>query len=283
MPAPPQSKYWCFTLNNYTDGEYTSIIALSSEPKCTYLVFGKESGESNTPHLQGYIELSRKTRIGGVKTLLGSPRVHVEARRGTPKEAADYCKKEGDYFEYGTISNDRGEGHLRGRQLDAIKGLIDNGGSLNDVAEQNFAVYLQWRHGLKDYIQSKIPKRSWKSQVIWFWGKTGTGKTKEAWREANTLCDGNVCALADPTLVWYEPYAYHKAVIIDDFTGEAPIDKLLRIFDRYPIQVPVKGAFLEWIPRLIYVTSNQSPEEMYGHHHQWEALQRRLEEIREFV
>lgn len=85
---------WCFTLNNYTDEEIVAIKAIDYK----YLVFGYEVGENGTPHLQGYIELTKRLRFGGVKKLF-PPRVHLEARRGTAEEAADYCKKDGVFFE----------------------------------------------------------------------------------------------------------------------------------------------------------------------------------------
>ena len=60
--------------------------------KIAFLVIGWETcPQTGTPHFQGYLELVTKTRFLSVRPL--SPRAHWEPRRGTPKEAADYCKK----------------------------------------------------------------------------------------------------------------------------------------------------------------------------------------------
>jgi hypothetical protein len=59
-------KYWCFTLNNYTDEdifEINSLIEFNSN--MNYLCYGKEIGESGTIHLQGYFELLKEGMSSG--------------------------------------------------------------------------------------------------------------------------------------------------------------------------------------------------------------------------
>lgn len=47
---------FCFTLNNYTKEEEDYLQAFP----CTWLVMGKEVGESGTPHLQGEVIATEK-------------------------------------------------------------------------------------------------------------------------------------------------------------------------------------------------------------------------------
>lgn len=99
---PNGSKNWCFTLNNYSEQEENDIKELmEDETKCTYGVYGREVGEEGTPHLQGFIQLVNRKTIAQVKVLMKTNRVHLEAMRGTALEAAEYCKKDGDFFEHG--------------------------------------------------------------------------------------------------------------------------------------------------------------------------------------
>jgi len=103
-----QARRWVFTLNNPTAEEEINIIlhgANIEAPPCDfkYLIFGRETGESGTPHLQGYFELTKKLRLSQIKTIIGFERTHLETSRGTSKQASDYCKKEGDFEEYGTL------------------------------------------------------------------------------------------------------------------------------------------------------------------------------------
>jgi len=104
------AKHWCFTLNNPTDDEkhllhtHGEEIGLEDgDPLFSYLIFGREVGESGTPHLQGFFILSKKARIPQIKQIPGLERCHLEMARGTPTQAATYCKKDGDFDEYGSI------------------------------------------------------------------------------------------------------------------------------------------------------------------------------------
>jgi len=97
-----QSRHWCFTLNNWTAEQDDELKRLGAE--VTYLVYGYEHGLSGTPHLQGYVIFPTRKRFSAAKAALpGNP--HVEARRGSPKQASDYCKKEGVFVEFGALSS----------------------------------------------------------------------------------------------------------------------------------------------------------------------------------
>lgn len=131
---------WCFTLNNYTEEEYDSIINID----CKYLIVGKEVGESGTPHLQGYIEFQNTRVLNGVKKVLGT-RVHLEPRRGTAKQAAEYCKKDGSFVEFGEMSNQG-----KRTDLNEIKEQILEGANPKEIILNNFELYCRYRNGIKD-------------------------------------------------------------------------------------------------------------------------------------
>ena len=56
-------------------------------------IIGKEVGESGTPHLQGFVESSKKFRWSE----FGLPKtIHWEKTKGTRQQNIDYCSKDGE-------------------------------------------------------------------------------------------------------------------------------------------------------------------------------------------
>ncbi len=88
----PRFRKVCFTLNNYSEEEYTQLL----QDFATYkYVIGKEIGEELTPHLQGYVEFGRQLSLKQLKKI--NNRMHIEKTRGTREQNKIYCKKDGDY------------------------------------------------------------------------------------------------------------------------------------------------------------------------------------------
>lgn len=103
---------WCYTLNNPSHDERQHIQALALSHSIVYHVFGRETGQSGTPHLQGFIVFGQRKNLTSVKSIL-SARLHLETTRASNKAASDYCKKDGDFLEFGTIPPDE-----RGKRTD---------------------------------------------------------------------------------------------------------------------------------------------------------------------
>lgn len=99
---------YCFTLNNWTPDDEARLVALGNSDRTKYLVYGRETGESGTPHLQGFIVFHSSVVFNTAKQLIGD-RCHLEAAHGTSLQASDYCKKDGDFFEVGDLGIKQGK------------------------------------------------------------------------------------------------------------------------------------------------------------------------------
>jgi Putative viral replication protein. len=98
---------WVFTINNPTEDD-DQRCANYAEQHCKYLVVGKETGDTGTPHLQGFLILNNSQRLSHLRSNL-SARGHYEPARGTSQQASNYCKKDGDFNEFGALPSSQGK------------------------------------------------------------------------------------------------------------------------------------------------------------------------------
>ncbi|UUG66199.1 replication associated protein [Calfel virus LSF17_cyc102] len=265
----------CFTLNNYTEEDVERITAYI-RMHAKYGIFGKEVGEeTHTPHLQGYINLRKPKRFKSIKDGIGH-RAHIEAARGSDRENRAYCSKGIDIFEHGEIPKQGSRSDLH-RVVESIKKKA----SKEYVAENHPIEYIKYGRGIDNYIKviKSIKQRDFKTEVHFYWGPTGTGKSKKANEEANKI--GTV--YHKPRGEWWDGYEQQDCVIMDDFYGWIPYDELLRLCDRYPYRVPVKGGYEIFNSKHIFITSNKPIDELYKFNNfSPDPLKRRIEDIIEF-
>lgn len=86
-------KFRCCCFTSYQiESIYTHIQEI--ENVCDYGVWQLEiCPDTRRIHVQGYVELSVQSTLGCIKKKLHDDTVHIERRRGTQKQAIDYCKK----------------------------------------------------------------------------------------------------------------------------------------------------------------------------------------------
>lgn len=271
--AKQRSKYWVFTVNNYTDDTYYELQGLYFSGTIGYLCIGFEVGENGTPHLQGYVEFS--TRVTRTFVSARIPRAFVAVRRGTTEEAITYCKKEGEFYEEGSP-----QGTSPGARTDLakIRDDIKAGTSNRDIAESHFSKWVIYRRSFEAYRDLLKQPRDWITEVYVFVGKTGTGKSRVARRAgANDLW-----VSWDSQCKWFDGYNGQSNVLFDDFTGEGcNIGQFLQLLDRYSCTVAVKGGSANWNPRRIMFTSNKYPDEWFpsASPEQYEAFKRRISKL----
>lgn len=263
-----RTKYWCFTINNPEDNAYENLRQLYPET-CSYIVFQLEQGEQGTPHIQGYICLKTRARLAGIRRII--PRAHIEHARGTAEENRNYCTKEPrlqEIVELGNMPQTR-ESH-QSDLADAAERIV-SGESIASVARQLPTTYVRNFRGLRNLqAMFRPPEERPNNIVVWLHGPSGTGKSRLAY----TLAGGN--AYWHTMQVWWDDYDGQDIVVFDDFRddslGPTTFVQLLRYLDRYPVRVPVKGAFQGLRgTRFIFTTlyppertfSNMDPDELY--------------------
>ena len=124
--------------------------------------------------------------------------------------------------------------------------------------------------------------------VIWFAGPTGCGKTRTAYEEA--IARGTVWISPASKMEWFDGYDGHDTAIFDDFRASGNrFSYILRIIDRYPMDVPVKGGFVYWNPKYIVFTCPRTPSEEFvnretgEHYEDLNQMLRRIDETRIWI
>lgn len=258
MPINTRAAAWCFTLNNYTDNELSTLRGVGNQPTTHYLVLGFETGAEGTPHVQGFYCSRNRITFTTVKNRLGD-RIHVEPMRGNHQQASDYCKKDGTFEEHGVLP-------APGTRTDlgSIVEKVRVTKRLRDAAEEFPELYIRYGRGIQNwyYVAGVVQPRNWRPNVYVYAGDPGTGKSRLAAEQCASF--SNREPYYKPDGQWWDGYEGHDCVIFDDFYGGYPYHDLLKCLDRYPHQVAVKGAFVEFVPKLIIFTSNKLVSKWYN-------------------
>lgn len=261
-----KSRDFCFTVNNFTKEDFLEIWSF----QCKYIVIGSEN--EGTPHLQGYIyyenPVSVKAHRNKIKKWHSEPRL----RQSTPKQASDYCKKDGNFVE-------RGEIPKQGKRtdIDQIRDIIAEGGDVHDLYA-NARSYQAFRFGQVGLsLYSK--RRNTKTHIKWYYGATGTGKSLKAFEEMpEAWASGEV-----RNGFFFDGYAGEKECIFDDFRPQdMTFAMLLKIFDRYPMRVRILGGSVQFVAEKIIVTTTRHPREFYAEREDVNQLLRRIEIVERF-
>lgn len=263
---------WCWTLNNYNADEEAAIKAALQ--KANYAVCGHEVGDSGTPHLQGYFQWPTLISFKQVKEKLGE-RAHVEPAKGSPVQNKGYCTKGGSYWEIGECKR-QGER----TDLEDIRKKVKEGQTFTTLIEDGYSLQaLKYAEKIMPYIQ---PPQREKPTVYWFHGPSGAGKTRTAMEMANGR---SYWVSPAGKLQWFDGYDGQDVVILDDYrASDSAYHDMLRLLDRYPCRVPIKGSYREWKPKVIIITSRYKPELTFNLSEKDDIAQilRRIDRVRDF-
>lgn len=262
MPSP-QFRYWLLTIPVAHYG------AVSLVDPVVYIKGQQEIGAGGLHHWQLLVQCSKKVTLAKIKQCF-VPQAHCEPSRS---EAADaYVWKEDTrvpdtQFELG----DKPVRRNNKTDWDSVLEKVKQGRIGEVPADLQIRHYSSLKRiAVDNMVNIERPNIAAK----FFWGVSGSGKTRKAWEEATLDA-----YIKNPNTKWWDGYRGQQNVIIDEFTGRIDISYLLTWLDRYPCTVEVKGYSVPLRATNFWITSNLSIEECYpeSKQEQLNALQRRLE------
>jgi len=268
----------CFTWNNPT-----GLIDFTEEMR--YLIYQEEHPEGGTYHFQGYCEFTEQVTHNHAKELLGGDSVHIERRKGSAKQAADYCKKDDTRVPW-TVPIEEGTPRTQGKRIDleGFKDEVMSGARLRDLIDDHVGIIARYPKFYQTLTLMNRPQRTTDLVVTLHYGETGLGKTRSVEDECGTDPSFYRAPLNNGTM-WFDTFDRHTTVLLDDFTGSAShftLCSLLQLLDRYPILVPTKGGHAWWMPDAVHVTTNLLPRDWYkweNRGEQYKALARRFHKV----
>lgn len=280
----PRANAWCFTENNPPDIDMPKQWSEMAD----YIVYQYEKGKEGTPHLQGYVYFHVRKTFDFVKNL--APRLSWRSANGSAEQNKPYCTKCCDDYkdphhtclhqriagpwEIGLMPKNTGQGTRS--DLKRLYSAIEGGASRRSLFKDHTSCSYKYSHAISLHMSLVKPKPPVRHAVEVHIGKTGTGKTRYV---NDTYPDHWATPIRQGKMMWFDGYDGHSVILLDDFNGEMALKALLRLLDRYVIQVPIKGAHAWWRPELLIITTNYEVEKWYDYTDREEslrALQRRI-------
>lgn len=299
---PSKTRNWCITyfskepIDEFDDirqlEEYWSCVTEITKRAVAQLEKCPKSGRL---HLQGYVEFEHPITFRCAKRKLGE-RVSIRHRAKSRRAAAEYCidpqKRWPDergcpYWHpsqegFGPLGGEQGK---RTDLSDFVDTMLLDG--LDEAIDRDPTTYVRYHRGLERLHNRRLREKSLRDapkQVHVLWGKSGVGKTRHVYethgyRDVFSLHLGNV--------EWWDGYYGQPVLLIDEFYGQLPISRLLKLLDRHPINLPTKGAWTYPVFQVIYLTSNVHWREWYKEHFEKypehiTALRRRFTSVTQF-
>lgn len=262
----PKSRHraYCFT-------DFTRKEPLFDKDIMKYLCYSPEvTPTTNRHHWQGYFYLHDGKTMSAATKVFKDRKISVKFCLGSPEENRIYCGAEDYTFKDKTklknpLFKEFGKIPSQGERIDLkkIKNEIMNGKSVDEIAEENAYAYHQYGRTLEklETIYLKKNFRTEMTKCIWYWGRTGVGKSHKAFENYSDKTH-YLHELNDKG--WWDDYRGQETVIFNEFRGEIKYNDLLELVDKWPKKVPRRGCKpIHFTSKLIIITSPMPPEECY--------------------
>lgn len=254
MNKNSQSRGWILTEFDIVDPE---VLVEKLRMKKWAGVFQLEAGtETGRKHYQMYIEHSSAIRFSTIKKLF--PTAHVEPRKGTKKQAWDYCSKEetrlSGPWEIAPVAF---EEQGKRSDLEDYRDFLVEGGTIGDLFEQfpNAMRYVAGLNRLEEELAVKAGKNVIVDRTVDFiYGPTGSGKTLSIFEKYERLEFYRVTNWKNP----FDNYRGERVIVLDEFLGQLPIETMLMLMDRYSSVFPARYRDRVNLSEKIIIISNLS-------------------------
>lgn len=291
-----QSYMYQLTINNPIEKGYSheKIIAILRTEFSTFLFVCMADEHGSTHHTHLFVVFESRVRFSTLKRRF--PEAHIEKCRGKVSENVDYIKKngkwehddkhgtkiEGTYEEFGVQPPDsRGKNNEMQELYDMITGGMKNAEII--AYNQDYILNIDKIDKVRTTYLSSIYENDVRLdlQVIYVFGKTGTGKTRDVFEKHGYSNVYRVTDYRHP----FDGYNCQPVIMFDEFRSGLSLTKMLLYCDIYPIELPARYSNKFACYNTVYIVSNwalekQYEEEQKSDEESWNAFRRRIHQVK---
>lgn len=242
-----------FTLNEIEKFDPLKELILKKNP--SYVIACQElAPTTGHKHIHVYVQWGKRTRICA-KKFLGA---HIENCKGTPQQNVDYIKKEGDIiFEQGTLKTNE---TTMFPTIAAVKAM---------TPEQREQLPIQYYNIVQKLNQNdantlKASEAYKHITVIYYWGKSGVGKTKTALQYIKQYLGDRYNEVKYKDGFWLGVTNDCDVALYDDFRdSHMKPSEFINFIDYNVHNMNIKGGYIKNHYKHIFITSIQDPHTIY--------------------
>ncbi len=272
---PKQYRHWVITINYHDDEPHVAF-----EPEdMSYMVLGKEiAPTTGQKHLQGYVVF--KTRRRRTNILKYFPKgAFLENMKGQPPQNIKYCKKEGDWTEWGISPAHRAVENATDQQTRMKNkwAAAYQAAKTGDLELIDESMLVRYYPAFKRIQQDNPIKPADLEEFsnAWIIAPTGYGKSRyarETWPDFYDKSPNK----------WFIGYKGQATILCDDFSPKQCEHLgwyMKRWADLYSFPMETKGGGHQIRPKRIVVTSQYTIDECFEDDKVQNAMHRRFETI----
>lgn len=253
-------------LDRWEREDIQKLLKAFEDDGARYACIGEERGkETKRSHMQGCVVYSNARALRPLIMLIKNTTGQhpwVCQMKGTPKQAADYCKKDHNWLEFGECPmEDEAKGAKAAKRAAKIIELAKQG-DLNTIMELYPSEYLRMYNTLQRIKAENASVQKNLADVcgIWIYGPSGVGKSHLPRSVGIPYYD-------KPFNKWWDCNKGEVMAIMDDAdprNTEHLHGYIKRWCDRYPLNVEVKNSAARIRPEFVVITSQYSIEECFA-------------------
>lgn len=291
-----KARKYQLTINNPIENGFNhdTIKSVLDSSSPIYYCLCDEKGSTYHTHI--YVCYENAVHFTTMKKRF--PTAHIETVKGTSVENREYIRKEGKhkdteksetnipetFEEYGEIPQDlKTKNETTSKQvLEMIKDNYSNIEIINEFPSYGTKVK-QLDILRQEYLSDKFSKTFRNIELIYIFGKTGTGKTRyvmEKYGYENVYKTSNY---EHP----FDSYCCQDVLLLDEFRSSIKITAILQYLDGYPCKMEARYTDKTACFTKVYIVSNEDLREQYTNIQietpdSWQAFLRRIKAVYKF-